>query len=150
MQKRNLKKLAVLGLASGLLAASHLNAAEATKPDNKTTDTKGPSSANPDDGNLDYHLMTEDELLLELSPKGAQLYKSLDAEGKALALKVASQRCNGTNECKGLNACKTDKHDCAGLGECNSQSKCAFSDKNLAVKVVSKYMEQKRAKALGK
>lgn len=148
MQKRNLKQLAILGLASGLLAASHLNAQGPDK--SNTTDSKGPSSDRPEDGNLDYHLMTEDELLLELNPKGVQLYKSLDDEEKLLARKVASQRCNGTNECKGLNACKTDKHDCAGLGQCNSQSKCAFSDKNLAVKVVSKYMEQKRANILKK
>ena len=39
---------------------------------------------------------------------GEALYNSLNAEGKALARQVASQRCNGTNECRGLNACQTE------------------------------------------
>ena len=63
----------------------------------------------PNDGNLGYHLMTEDELLLELNAEGQKMYQSMDAKNKELTLKVASARCANTSECKGLNACKTEK-----------------------------------------
>lgn len=100
-----------------------------------------------DDGNLGYHDYTEDELLLELNDKGTALYNSLDSEGKALARLVASQRCDHTNECSGLNACQTEKNKCAGQGACKGQGKCAFSDKNLAVKAVADKLAKKRAEA---
>lgn len=150
MKKRELTKLALLGLSSGLLVANQLSAA----PQNpKTQKNSSASTQNQDssddsddnDGNLGYHLMNEDELLLELDPQGTKMYNSLDPAGKALAVKVASQRCNGTNECKGLNACQTAQNDCAGKGSCKGKSKCAFADKNLAVKVVyQKLMSDKR------
>lgn len=106
------------------------------------------SDSDPNSGNLGYHLMTEDELLLELNDEGVKQYKSLSPEGKTLAIKLASQRCAQTNSCKGQNACKTDSNDCAGLGECKGQSKCGFSDKNLAVKIAAKLMAEKRVKSL--
>lgn len=137
MNKKDLKMLAILGLASGLIFQSPAYAKDAA------------SNSDPvdvdEEGNRGYHLMTEDELLLELNDQGTKLFNSLTPEGKKLALKVASQRCNNTNECKGLNACKTDSHECAGKGSCKGQSKCAFSDKNLAVKVVADKMAQKRS-----
>ena len=104
--------------------------------------------SNPDEGNMGYHLMTEQELLMELNDNGIKLYKSLDPEGKALARLVASQRCNATNACKGLNACQTEKNACAGKGDCKAKGKCAFSDKNLAVKVVAKKMAEKRSQGM--
>ncbi len=97
--------------------------------------------------NTSYHLLTEDELLLQLNDEGIKQYNSLSPEGKKLALKVASAMCQGTNECKGLNACKTDQNDCAGKGKCKGQGKCSISDKNLAVKLVAKKMAEKRAGA---
>lgn len=149
MKKKSLKKLAFLGLASGLLAAQH---AEANQPSSSASKeaAKAEYSSNPDDpnaGNLGYHLMTEDELLLELNDEGTKLYKSLDADGKLLAREVASMRCNGTNKCQGLNACRTEENECAGKGKCRGQGKCAISDKNFAVKLVAEKMAKKRAKA---
>lgn len=132
MHKQDVKKLVLLGLTSGLLVAqSHGIAADAN------------------DGNIGYHLMTESELALELTNEGAKMFQSLNPEGKALALEVVSMRCNKTNPCGHLNACKTDKNDCAGQGACKGQGKCAFADKNLAVKVVyDKLMKNKRSSAL--
>lgn len=106
--------------------------------------------SDPNSENLGYHLMTEDELLMQLNDQGAKQYKALSPEGKALAREVASQRCQGTNECKGLNACQTDSNKCAGQGSCKGQSKCAFSDKNVAIKLVSKKMSEKRSSSLKK
>jgi hypothetical protein len=128
--------------------------AEGDKPDSSTIPYASPSkydnykSVDPNDGNLGYHMMTEQELMLELNPEGVRMYKSLSPEGKALALQVASMRCNASNSCRGLNACKTDKNDCAGQGQCKGQGKCAIADKNLAVKLVYKKMQEKRSNAL--
>lgn len=139
MKKNDFQKLALMGLTTGLLVAQGVYASG----DEKAKDAKSakvvydPATFDPSEGNIGYHVMTEDELLIELNDEGAKLYNSLDAKGKELARVVASQRCNGMNECKGLNACQTDKNPCAGKGECKGQSKCAFSDKNLAVKVAA-------------
>lgn len=147
MKKREMKKIALIGLSTGILISNHLQAAtvEKTKP------SKEAATDDYNDGNAGYHLMTEDELLIELNNDGAKLYKSLDPKGKELARFVASQRCNGTNACKGLNACQTDKNSCLGKGACKGQGKCAISDKNLAVKIVAdKLMAEKRNQALSK
>lgn len=101
----------------------------------------------PNGGNLGYHLMTEDELLLELNNEGAKLYNSLTPEGKLLAREVASSRCNNANVCRGLNACKTDENECAGQGSCKGKGKCSIADKNLAVKLAAQKMANKRADA---
>ncbi len=155
MRKKDMKKLALLGLTAGFLTSASADAADKTSTTSSTTATKdtcpggkcpGDKSKDPNSENVGYHLMTEDELMENLNAKSRKIYEGLDAEGKALVLKVASQRCNGTNDCKGLNACQTEKNDCAGKGECKGKSKCAFADKNLVVKIVAKKMEEKRAK----
>lgn len=140
MKKVEWKKLAIIGISTGMLATLPLAGATKTE-EKKTTQT----DVEEDDSNLGYHLMTEDELFLQLSPKGIKMYKELSQEGKGLALLVASQRCNASNPCKALNACQSSKNTCAGKGECKGQGKCAFSDKDLAVKVVSDKMAQKRS-----
>lgn len=161
MQKKDFRKLALLGLSSGILISNTAIAQETSTTTKKpaTAETKATKSADksssstttqeddPNDGNMNYHLMSEDELILELDAKGLAMYRALDPEGKLLARKVASAMCNGTNECKGLNACQTDKNACAGKGSCKGTGKCALADKNLAVKLVSDKMAQKRAQA---
>ncbi len=148
MKKRDLNRLALLGVASGLMTLCQAKAtAEETKGTEQTTSGKKDTAKDSNDGNLGYHLYTEDELLLELNDQGRAMYNSLDPEGKALARYVASQRCDHTNKCKGLNACQTDKNSCAGKGDCKGQGKCAISDKNLAVKLVYDKMAKKRAEA---
>lgn len=143
MKSNEIKKFAIVGLMTGIVISSGLLAATtaATKNNDikatKDKDAKAAEETDPNEGNAGYHLMTEDELLLELNGDGATLYHSLDAKGKELARFVASQRCNGTNACAGLNACQTDKNSCAGKGSCEGKGKCALSDKNLAVKLVS-------------
>lgn len=150
MKNKKMKDFALLGLAAGLMINTPANAITATNAKTTTDQVKKAVKAeadqdDPNKGNLGYHLMTEDELMLELSDEGAKTYNSLTPEGKALARFVASQRCNGSNECKGLNACQTDTNKCAGNGSCKGTSKCAFADKNLAVKVVAKKMAEKRS-----
>lgn len=90
-------------------------------------------------------LMSEDQLMSQLNEHGKQMYRGLNAEGKALAIKLASRSCKGTNDCKGQNACKTANNSCAGKGSCAGTSKCSFKDKNLAVKVAAQKQAEKRA-----
>lgn len=151
MKRHNFKKLALMGVTSGLLivqqhAVNSLDGAE-VKSEKQTAPQKGATSKPQSDidraieerneSNMGYHEMSEDELILELDSDGEALYNSLNNQNKELARKVASARCNGTNLCAGLNACATDDHSCAGKGKCKGQGKCALSDKNLAVKLVA-------------
>jgi len=198
MKKRDLKKLAVLGITSGLLISNQVTADSMGEDsfDNYNFEKASPSShclgkngcpgfvdkckgkggcgnfkdackgkggcggltadVDPDkspyqppgdknEGSMNYHLMTEQELLRELNDNGIRMYKSLSPEGKALALKVASNSCKGSNECKNLNACRSEKNSCAGKGDCAGKGICAVSDKNLAVKLVYDKMNAKRA-----
>ncbi len=154
MKKRNLKSLALTGLAAGLLVSAQGITADKTKQ--PTTQQKQASGGDDFDkafakydGNITYHLMTEEELLRELTPEGQKMYKSLSPEGKELARKVASTACNGQNECKGLGGCETEEHSCAGKNKCKGKGKCAQPDKNLAVKLVYDKMKEKREKANG-
>lgn len=162
-QDLNLKSLAILGLATGILISAQGVADDTSKKVsskqeeavNKKNDKKAKASDKDDfdkafekyDGNITYHPFTEEELVRELTPEGKKMFQSLSPEGKELALKVASQTCNGQNECKGFNGCETAEHKCAGKGECKGTGKCAISDKNLAVKLVYDKMKDKRQKA---
>ncbi|KIA76456.1 hypothetical protein [Parachlamydia acanthamoebae] len=146
MKKNTAKQLALRGILSAFVTANNV-AYAGTELDNETIQKYGVSKQTSERGNMGYHLMTEDELLLELSPQGVSLYNSLDSKGKELARYVASQRCMGSNACKGLNACQTDKNACAGKGSCKGKGKCALADKNLAVKLVVDKMADKRKEA---
>ncbi|MBA3971309.1 MAG: hypothetical protein H0X46_04075 [Bacteroidetes bacterium] len=159
MKKHNFKKIALLGVSVGLLngqivaaeksAPKNLSQDNTVSPADTTKTTSDTTTIDPAGGNMNYHLMTEEELLLELNEEGTALYKQLSPQGKALALHTASQMCAGGNQCKGLGACADDKHDCAGKNSCEGKGKCAIADKNLAVKLVSKKMEGERAKMNG-
>lgn len=147
MKKNSLKNLALLGISAGVCVVQGLHANEAVKTSENTNKA---AAYDPNDGNLGYHLMTEEEFLLELNDEGTKQYQALSPEGKKIAREIASARCSGTNECKGRNACKTDDNDCAGKGSCKGKGKCAVSDKNLAVKLAADVMANKRAEALKK
>lgn len=149
MKKRSLKNLALSGIVSGLCVVQAANAAAAVEKPKQSTATEK-TDYDPNDGNLGYHLMTEDELLLELNDEGYKTYMALTPEGKEVAREIASQRCAATNKCKGRGACKTEKNDCAGKNSCKGESKCGISDKNLAVELAAKVMANKRADALKK
>jgi hypothetical protein len=88
--------------------------------------------------------LSENELLMVLSPETRAVYMSMDADGRALALKLANADCKGKNDCKGLNACKSATNSCAGLGSCQGTTVGPFRDKNSAVKVAAKKMAEKR------
>lgn len=150
MDPKDLKRLAFSGLCTGVLAASCLTAAQASSPAKSDSSSLLKAMESAEGGNYGYHILTEDELMLELSPEGAKLYNSLTPEGKRLALLVASARCEGQNECKYLNGCKTATNECAGKSDkCKGTGKCAVATKDLAVKLVADKMARKRAEAAG-
>lgn len=164
MKRKDLKKIALLGLTGGITLVQSAQANEnsddlknrySTLLANNTLTTKSKVSSsaqttpNPNDGNLGYHLMSEDELLLELNQDGQRMYNEMDPANKRLALEVASGRCANTNLCGGLNACKTDKNDCAGKASCKGNGKCGIADKNLAIRLVYTKMMKKRNTANG-
>lgn len=173
VKKHDLKKLALMGIAGGLLLTKSTGLL-AADPQAPTTATKTPADASssktskdngnnesqsddysqssdddPNSSNLNYHLMTEEELKLELNEEGLKMYNSLDDKNKELAREVASMRCKNSNPCSHLNACKTPQNDCAGKSStCKHTGKCAVPDKNLAVKLVYDKMKDKRMGAL--
>jgi hypothetical protein len=97
------------------------------------------------------HIMVADQnqtFFSQLDAKHQALFNELNPEGQRLALQLAEQQCKGQNFCKGLNSCKTSKNACAGQGGCKGQAKGPFEDKNQAVDVAKKHMEQKRMGAM--
>lgn len=138
-QKHNLHKKMIAGLSAGIILVHiSLNAGDTKEYSNLM------QLAAESGGNITYHLMNKDELMLELTDEGVNLFNSLSPEGQQLALKIASRSCDGTNDCKGQNACRTKDNDCAGKGKCKGLTKCAVSDKNLAVKIAAQVMAEKR------
>jgi len=91
--------------------------------------------------------LNESQLINLLSPEGLAIYNNLDPAGKALALKLVNMTCKGSNDCNGLNACKTEKNACAGKGAQGS-TLGPFKDVNSAVKIASKKMSEKRSNAV--
>lgn len=143
---KTLKSSMIAGLTAGIILSQTVFAADQKTESAQTAQKKKgllDLIANTD-GNITYHLMTEDELLIELNESGTKIYRSLSPEGKALAIKLASRSCNGTNECKGQNACRSDKNSCYGQGSCKGQTKCGFANKNDAMKLASDLMAKKR------
>jgi hypothetical protein len=129
VKKRDLRKIALLGIAGGLLIQPALFAADAPASSKESVTQK---------------TLTARQLYDQLSPEGKKLYDSLNDEGKTMALKLANQTCKGKNDCKGQNSCKTAENSCMGQGGCKGTSKGPFVDKNDAVKVSSMMMEAKR------
>ena len=149
--RSKLTRLMISGILSGVLLSQCAYAADKTaKSDNSNKKMNLLELAAATDGNITDHLMTEDELLIQLNDEGTKIYKSLSPEGKQLALRTASRSCNGRNECAGLNACASDKNKCLGQGSCKGHTKCAISDPNLAVKLAAKKMAEKRLNAQDK
>ncbi len=138
MKKHDLRYVMIAGMTGGLIFSYQtLQGKDQSNSDflELIANTKG---------NITFRPLTEDDLLLEINQEAADLYRSLSPEGQQLALKLAARSCNGMNDCKGENACRTEENKCAGQGQCKGKTKCAFSDKSYAVKVAAKLMAEKR------
>ena len=139
MKKSNLTKLAMMGLVSGLLAGC----SGADKPAEESTGNMGDMMGKKIG---EMAGMNAENLMSQLNAESKKLFEDMDKEHQMKVLKVASQKCAGSNECAGLNACKSATNECAGMASCKGNGGCAFTDKNLAVKLVYKKMMEKRGK----
>lgn len=144
-KKATLAKLAMLGMTSGTLTATpyvhthHKFIADEIDVDERSTFPI--KKAHPE-------MMTEHELMPLLSVESRAIYITMDAEGRALALKLASQTCHGQNECRGQNSCAEQNNSCAGSGTCKGTSPGPFDDKNMAVETAAMCMKAKREKMM--
>ena len=150
MKKHDLTKLAIMGIAGGLLITGQAQADDDKGELDVSTiiaqkgSCAGPGGCAGMKDNGAPKELAERDLWNQLNEEGRNIYETLDAEGRKLALQLANRSCAGHNDCKGLNACASDKNACSGQGGCQGQSKCNFKDKNLAVKVAAKNMEEQR------
>lgn len=142
MKKCDFKKLALLGVAGGVIFSANAGAAEQTYEKTSTTTT-----TTTQNGPKITRVMDEKQLLPMLDSDARAKYESMDAEGRAMALHLANQECKGRNECKGTNACRTENNECAGKGSCKGQTPRAFKDKNEAVKTAYDFMHNQRQRA---
>jgi hypothetical protein len=148
MKKTNLKKLAAMGIAGGILMAqAHVDAGYQNSNSNRGSQNYYTADA-MDSSSESTTKMSESDLLQKLSPETKAVYQSLGKDGKELALKLANQSCKGKNDCKGQNSCKTKDNACAGQGGCKGQSKGPFADKDMAVMVAAKHMAGKRLQSM--
>jgi hypothetical protein len=134
MNKKDLNKMAIIGLASGILAGC--GSQDATK-----SDTPSPM----DHMGEKVTSVSEEHLLSQLNESSRALFKSLGNDAKATVLRVASSKCAGENPCAGLNGCKTANNECAGMASCKGHGGCAV-DANTAVKLVVKKLAEERSK----
>lgn len=141
-KSKHLKKIALLGLAGGVLMTQTQAIAAQNNRWNGSYTVDATDSMKEKTSNK---MMSEQELLSKLNPEAKATFQGLDKEGKALVLKLANQSCKGQNECKGLNSCKSSENSCAGQGGCKGTSKGPFTDMNVAVKVGAKHMAEKRS-----
>lgn len=163
MKKRNMKRVAVAGLMSGLLVVSQANAAESNEVNQALPKLASTGCGNHKAGGCNAHnrsageiadnsdlqsnsssTLTSDQLKSQLNEKSRALYDSLDDEGKALAIKLAAGTCKGKNDCRGLSGCKTAANDCKGKNGCKGTGTAKFTDKNDAVKIAAQKMAEKR------
>lgn len=142
MDKSNFKKFALMGMAGGLLL-SNPNPVEANITQGNDSvvaagcggskagcggarsSSKRPYIAEEDLSNRpstqkNVKPLNESDLLSKLDSSGRSTYQNLSPEGKALALKMASEYCNGRGVCGG------------------------YSDYNEVVKAAAKKMAEKR------
>ena len=106
MKRRDLKKLALMGLTSGMLIAtqSAVHAEGEIQPLNEASGA-----------------ISESELLSQLSSEGQEIYQSLDQEGQLLARLVLGRGCGCSQETQGklykgaAHGCGGGKGGCGGL-----------------------------------
>ncbi len=168
MKKQDLlTKLALLGITSAALIGPTMAQADqkvaSTKPAKATTADAGQASCSSTKGCGATQTNTtttsssttttpvatpsakETQFRTTLDDNGKKTFDAMDAEGKALAMKVFYESAPGKNLCAGLNACsQPGKNACAGKGSCQGQSQKKFTDPNMAVNVVSDHMTLKR------
>lgn len=129
MKKRDLAKLALLGISAGLMATG---CQQGGKSGNKT-------AAAEEKMNSDMQAFYS-----SLSPSAQQKFIELDAQHRMMAMEMIQSACKGKNSCKGMGGCGTQTHACAGKNSCKGQGGARIQDPNKAVEVQFKNQMQQR------
>lgn len=94
---------------------------------------------------FDKTSVAESKIYNELTPSSAFLYEKMDREGQELVFQLTQQECKNLNACKGLNACaQIGENHCAGHVNYKNNSPGPFPNSDLAIRVASKKMAEKR------
>lgn len=137
--KKNLSRLATLGLMGGLAAVSIPSVAEESKAEIiQTSRCSEPSTSK------------KDQLFKSLNKKSQAMYNSMDCGVKNLAMMLAMANSGEKNMCAGLNSCSGKDHKCAGMGSCKGTGSGYFKDKNEAIEVAQRHMMLKRSDMMNK
>lgn len=130
MKKRDLAKLALLGISAGLIATG--------------CQQGGGKSGNK--GAAAEEQMTSDmqTFYSSLSPSAQKKFMELDAQHRMMAMEMVKGSCNGKNNCKGMGGCATQSHACAGQNGCKGQGGAPIKDANKAVEVQYKNQTKQR------
>ena len=102
MKKKDLTKLAMLGIGAGLLMGGCQD------------QSKQKSDSKDESNNAPHEEMAQDiqTFAASLSPEAKKQFMELDAKHKMMALEMTHQSCNGKNACKGMGGCKSDANSC--------------------------------------
>lgn len=129
MKKRELAKLAMLGISAAMMVGCK---------------AQGDASAEdqpPSDQQLSSDMQS---FYNSLNPEAQQKFNQLDAQHKMMAVEMAQQSCNGKNKCSGMGGCSTSQHACAGQNSCKGQGGAPVKDPNKAVEVQFKNQTNQR------
>jgi hypothetical protein len=142
MSKKTLAALAVLGMSS------FLGAEEVASNSACTSSSCGQVLAAANSAACNATMPADQQAFCNKMNSSSQAaFKAMNAEGRAMAMKIAAQECKGKNDCKGKGGCKTETHACAGKNECKGKGGAPMKDANKAVEMASNCMASKRAHA---
>lgn len=131
MKKRDLAKLAMLGISAGLFAGGCQQKATGNGSSNSRNEMRAEMSSDMQ------------AFYASLSADAKKKFNELDAQHKMMAMEMANQRCNGQNKCAGMGGCGTADHACAGKNSCKGQGGAPVKNPNKAVEVQYKNQMKK-------
>lgn len=131
MKKRDLAKLAMLGISAAMIVGCGNAQGDASGEDQPSSGQQQQSS----DMQSFYNSLSSD---------AQKKFNQLDAQHKMMAIEMTHQTCNGKNSCAGMGGCKTSQNSCAGQNGCKGQGGEPIKDPNKAVEVQYKNQQKQR------
>ncbi len=108
MKKKDLVKLAMVGMSAGILMTGCQSKKGSSKQSYLSADE--PVSAD------------QQKFFSSLFSASQSKYQQLDSQHRQMAKQMTEQSCKGQNQCKSLGGCKSAQNNCAGLNGCKGQS----------------------------
>jgi hypothetical protein len=117
MDKKELARLALLGISAGLMVTGCQKEQTGDPPSNQEVNGDIESFYN------------------SLTPKAKQQFMQLDTQHKMLAIELYQQHCKGENNCADMGGDATSQHACAGQNTCKGGGGAPLRDPNKAVEI---------------